>query len=339
MTRRRFTRTANCKLLTDQHSAQAQPAGRGRDATRPGDIPAKGWGDVLVRVNRRMAEDNLYIVAAGVAFYALIATFPGLLAVLEVYGLVFDAGQLAEQMEFLGRQLDPEAINVFVFLMRGLGESDRGRLGFGIAGGALITLWGASLGVRALMRALNVAYGELEKRSALLRYGLSLLLTLGAISAAFCMALVLLSLPLLTRWFELSPLMQRFLFFARWPLVGGLFWLSLLVFYRYAPSRAPPRWVWVSWGALLATAIWLTGTGVLAWYVASSPQYHQAYGSVGIVVLALAWFLVSAFSVLLGAQVNAELERQTRRDTTAGQEKPAGARGAIAADTLGDVSS
>lgn len=91
-------------------------------------------------------------------------------------------------------------------------------------------------------------------------------------------------------------------------------------------------------GALLATATWLAGTGVLAWYVAGSGRYHQAYGSVGIVVLVLAWFLVSAFSVLLGAEVNAELERQTREDTTVGDDKPAGARGAIVADTLGDPS-
>ena len=128
------------------------------------------------------------------------------------------------------------------------------------------------------------------------------------------------------------------MFYARWPVVGVLFWLSLLVFYRHGPSRTAPRWSWVSWGALLATATWLAGTGVLAWYVAGSPRYHQAYGSVGVVVLVLAWFLVSAFSVLLGAEVNAELERQTRQDTTVGDAKPAGARGAIVADTLGETS-
>jgi membrane protein len=303
---------------------------------RPGDIPAPGWRDVLVRVKRRFDEDNLSIVAAGVAFYALIATFPGLLALGEVYGLVFDAGQVAEQLDFLGRQLEPHAVSLVAYLLRGLGESDRARLGFGIIGAALITVWGASLGVRALIRGLNVAYGEREKRSALHRHALALLLTMGAILVAFCIGLAMLSVPLLARWLHLSPLFQRFLLYARWPIVGLMFWLSLQVFYRYGPSRAPARWSWVSWGAMLATAAWLAGTGVLAWYVAGSERYQQAYGSVGIVVLVLAWFLVSAFSILLGAELNAELERQTRQDTTAGDDKPAGARGAIVADTLGN---
>jgi membrane protein len=313
-------------------------ADRGRDAARPGDIPARGWRDVLVRVKRRIADDNLSIVAAGVAFYALIATFPGLLALIEVYGLVFDPGQLADQLGFLRRQLEPEANSLVLFLLRGLSESDRAGMGFGVAGGVLITLLGASLGVRALIRALDVAYGERESRSLVHRYGLALVLTMGAIAVAFCTALVMLGAPLLTRSLQWSPFLQRLVFYARWPIVGLLFWLSLLIFYRYGPSRVPARWSWVSWGALLATAIWLAGTGVLAWYVAGSPRYHQAYGSVGIVVLVLAWFLVSSFSVLLGAEVNAELERQTRHDTTAGADKPVGARGAIVADTLGDSS-
>ncbi len=325
--------------MSEERRPHREAVDRGRDATRPGDIPASGWRDVVVRVKRRVADDNLSNVAAGVAFYALIATFPGLLALLGIYGLVFDAGQLAEQLDFLGRQLEPEAQSLVVFLVRGLGESDRSGVGFGIVGGALITWWGASLGLRALIRALNVAYGEREKRSVLHRYGLALLLTMGAISVAFCIGLVLLSVPLLTRWLELGPLLQRFVFYARWPAVGLMFWLSLLIFYRYGPSRAPARWAWVVWGGLLATATWLAGTGVLAWYVAGSRPYRQAYGSVGIVVLVLAWFLLSAFSVLLGAEVNAELERQTRQDTTVGEDKPAGARGAIVADTLGDPAS
>jgi membrane protein len=115
-----------------------------------------------------------------------------------------------------------------------------------------------------------------------------------------------------------------------------MFWLSLLVLYRYGPSRAQAQWSWVSWGAMIATAMWLSGSGVLAWYVAATPNFQQAYGSVGTIVLVLAWFLLSAFSILLGAEINAELERQTRRDTTIGREKPSGARGANAADTLGD---
>ena len=322
--------------VTHHAEADRVRAGRGRDAVRAGDIPASGWKDVLFRVIRRLADDHLPITAAGVAFYAVLATFPGLLVLLGVYGLVFDSDQLAGQLDFLQFQLRPEATNLLVFLIRGLAESDRAGAGLGMAGGALFTLWGASLGVRALIGALNLAYGETEKRSVVHRHGMALLLTVGAISVAFCIGVVLVSVPIVTHWSHPAPSLQRFLFYARWPVVAVMFWLSLLVFYRYGPSRASPRWSWVSWGALLATAMWLGGTGVLAWYVASSRAYNQAYGSVGIVVLVLAWFLLSAFSVLLGAELNAELERQTREDTTVGSAKPAGARGARVADTLGD---
>ena len=128
---------------------------RGREAARPGDIPASGWKDVLFRVKRRIAEDNLSITAAGVAFYALIATFPGLLALFGIYRMVFDVPQVSEQLGFAQEQLQPEATLLLTALIRGLAQSDRSRLGLGVAGGALVTLWGASLGVTALMRALS----------------------------------------------------------------------------------------------------------------------------------------------------------------------------------------
>jgi membrane protein len=310
---------------------------RGRHAARAGDIPASGWKDVLARVRKRIRDDNLTILAAGVAFYTLIATFPGLLALSGVYRLAFDRAEVGEQFSFLQAQLQPEATQLLVSVLQGLGASDRSRLGFGIAGGVVVTLWGSSLGIRAMIRALNVAYGEDEKRSFVARSVLALMLTVGAITVAFCMGLAIMGLPTLTNWFQIAPALQRFLFYARWSAVAGMFWLSLVVFYRYGPSRAQARWSWVSWGAAIATALWLGGSLVLAWYVAGSRNYQLAYGSVGTTVLVLAWFLLSAFSVLLGAEINAELERQTREDTTVGSIKPLGARGANAADTLGDT--
>jgi membrane protein len=311
-------------------------ADKGRDADVPGDIPPAGWRDVLQRVRRRVSDDNLSITAAGVAFYALIATFPGLLALSGIYQVLFDRFEMAEQARFLGEEIQPQAMRLLIGLVEGLSSADRSHLGFGIFGGVLITVWGTSLGVRALMRALNVTYGEKEKRSLLERTIVALLLTVGAIVMAFCAGFAVLSVPILREWLQLDELLQRFVFYARWPAVAVIFWLSLVVFYRYGPSRAKARWSWVSWGAAAATALWLGGSAVLAGYVAREDRYHSAYGSVGTVVLVLAWFFLSAFSVLLGAALNAELERQTRVDTTSGGNRPAGARGAIVADTLGD---
>lgn len=308
---------------------------RGRDADAPSAIPLSGWSDVFQRVKVRLGRDHLSITAAGVAFYALIATFPGMLALLEAYGLLFEADQISEQLKFIQAQIQPDAVILLDSLIRGLGQSRRFASGFGIVGGALASLWGASLGVRALIRALNLAYGETEVRTLLHRHGVSLLLTFGAVVASFCMASILLSGPLFDHWLTPGGWGSRLAFRARWPAVGLIFWLSLMLFYRFAPSRTPARWSWLSWGAMCGTALWLSGTGGLAWYVADSRIYHDAYGSLGIVVLVLIWFLLTSYSVLLGAEINAELERQTRRDTTIGPEEPLGRRGANAADTLG----
>jgi membrane protein len=321
--------------VTNEPDERGAEPDRGREAARPGDIPASGWKDVFSRVKQRASADDLPLTAAGAAFYALLATFPGLLAALRVHELLFDPEQQSQQLAFLQDELQPQAIDLFVALLRGLAASDRSHMGLGVAGGALVTLWGASLGVRALMNALNVAYDEQETRSAVRRYALALLLTTGAIAVVFCMGLVVIGPFALSRWLDLGPPVHRVALLARWPAVALMFWLSLLVLYRYGPSRTHARWSWVSWGALIATALWLSASGILAWYVANSPRFHQAFGSVGLIVLALIWFLVSAFSVLLGAEINAELERQTRRDTTVGAERAAGQRGARAADDLG----
>ena len=317
-------------------ASERDAADRGREATSPSDIPAAGWRDVLTRLRQRVVDDNLSITAAGVAFYALIATFPALLTLSAVYGAVFDLNETVEQLRFVEKELQPQAVQLLVALLQGLAASDRSRLGLGIAGGLLVSLWGTSLGVRALMRALNVAYGEKENRPVVRRILLALALTLGAICVAFSIGLALVSVPVVMHWMPTSPDLHRFVFYARWPAVAAMFWLSLLVFYRYGPSRSHARWSWVSWGAMIATALWLLGSAILAWYVAGARSWQHAYGSVGTIVLVLAWFLLSAFAVLLGAEINAELERQTRKDTTDARGLPIGQRGAKAADTVGD---
>ena len=322
----------------DPTMATARPqssADRGREAVHPGEIPPAGWRDVLSRVRRRIADDNLSITAAGSAFYALFATFPGLLSLFGLYALAFDRQQIAEQFAFLEGQLQPHAGRLLVALLEGLATVERPQLGLGIAGGLLVTLWGTSVASRALIRALNVAYGEKEKRSLLARTLVALALAAGVIVAGFGIALVLIGVPVWSR--SLAPALQRSMLYARWPVVAAVFWLAMLALYRFGPSRASPKWSWVSWGALLATALWLAGSGVLAWVVGGAPVYQHLYGIVGTLVLVLAWFLLSAYAVLLGAEINGELERQTRHDTTTGPEKPLGTRGAAVADSLGDA--
>ena len=311
---------------------------RGRDARRAGDIPWSGWRDTLLRVRKRFIEDRLSVVAAGVAFYAVLASFPGVMALLALYGLAFDPDRMPVLLSSLSGHLSPGTSRMLLVLLQSLEDTEnQQRLRVGLIGGLLLTLWGASLGIRALMQALNIAYAEEERRRFMPRMGLALLLTAGAIGVAVVLIAAVVGASAATAILELDPLLRGMLIYARWPLVCIVFWVSLLVMYRYGPSRRQPRWSWVSWGAFIATALWLTGSSALSWYVQAFGSYGFSYGSVGLIVILFVWHLLSAFAVLLGAEVNAELERQTRMDTTVGPDRPIGERGAEVADTVGKL--
>ena len=317
--------------------APASAGERGRDAERPSEIPVRGWRDIAGRVRHRIGKDRLSLVAAGVAFYAVLATFPALMALLALYGMAFDPAGIPGRLATLKGDLSPEALHLLVALLQGLADDRTHRLGLSLGGGVLLALWGASLGIRTLMQALNVAYDEEEKRSFAIRTGLALLITAGAMTVAAILVGAVVVAPAAMQIVEFGGLSRQAMVYARWPLVVVLFWASLLVMYRYGPSRRHARWSWVSWGAFLATALWLVGSLLLSMYVNGFGRYDKAYGAVGLVLIVLVWYLLSAFAVLIGAELNAELERQTRVDTTVGSNKPIGQRGASAADTVGEA--
>ena len=310
---------------------------RGRDAERPSEIPAPGWLEILGRVRRRVVDDRLSIVAAGVAFYAVLAAFPALLALLAIGGLAFDPQRIPERLSTWNAALSPEALQLAIGVLQGLADARTHRLGLSLGGSVLLAVWGASLGIRMLMSALNVTYGEKETRRWLVRIGLALLLTVGALCAATVLIAVVVAAPAVIRVLGLEGLPLHVFDLARWPVVALIFWTSLLVMYRYGPSRAQPRWSWVGYGAFAATALWLCGSALLSWYVNGFGRYSKPYGAVGLVVILLVWFLLSAYAVLIGAEINAEQEKQTRVDTTVDAERPADTNGAGAAGGVGEA--
>ena len=316
-------------------SAASCDDAHGRSAERPRDIPKAGWKDVLWRLKSQIAEDRLSIVAAGVAFYGLLSVFPALTALVALYGLVFDPAQVAQQIEALRGLLPGEAADLLARQLQDLTATDQTALGIGIAGGVIVSLWSASAAVKTLMEALNVAYDEEEKRGFLKRTALALALTLGSIVAAVVALALVVGLPAVIGLLGMGDTLQSVARWAVWPVVAALAWLGIAVMYRYGPSRVEPQWHWLSWGAGVALALWLVGSALFSWYVTSFANYNKTYGSMGAVVILLMWFLLSAYAVLIGAELNAELERQTRKDTTAGRRRPLGRRGAHAADTVG----
>ena len=312
-------------------------ASRGREAGRPGEIPARGWWDITRRVMSQMKEDRLSIIAAGVAFYGLLAVFPALIALVALYGLVFDPAQVEQQISAVSGMLPPQAADILLGQLHELTQTDSAALGAGAIGGLVLALWSASAGVRTLMEALNVAYDEEEKRGFVGFYGTALLLTLGAVLGAILAIGLVVALPVAAKFLGLGSFVENLLGFARWPIFALLLLLGLAVAYRYGPSRDEPRWRWVSVGAVVAMVLWVVGSIAFSIYVTQFGNYNETYGAMGAVVILLMWFLLSSYAVLLGAEFNAEMERQTRKDTTKGPEKPMGARSAYAADTVGET--
>jgi membrane protein len=285
----------------------------GRSAERPQDIPKAGWTDILWRLKRRLAEDRLSIIAAGVAFYGLLSIFPALTAMVALYGLLFDPAQVTQQIESLRGMLPPQAADLLASQLQELSQTDRAALGIGVAGGVILSLWSASSAVKTLMEALNVAYGEEEKRGFLKRTAIALALTLGAIVATLAAIALVVALPAVIGFLGLGEPLEQLARWARWPIVALLAWAAIAVVYRYGPSRERPQWQWRSWGAGLAVILWLVGSALFSWYVTHFGNYNKTYGSMGAVVILLMWFLLSAYAVLIGAELNAQLERRARQ--------------------------
>jgi membrane protein len=318
--------------VTERESGEAA----GRRAERPSEIPPRGWFAILGRVKAEVKEDNVTLLAAGVAFYAMLAIFPAIIAVVTVYGMVADPNQVESQVGEFAKSLPSGADELLTEQLRNVTQAGRQSLSIGLAVSLLAVLWSASGGVQGLVKGLNLVYDERESRGFLKLRGLSLLLTLGAIVVAVVALALITVFPAVIDDLGLGQAGELAASIARWVVLALLVLVALAVVYRLAPDRANPRWRWVSWGAVVALVVWLLGSVGFSWYVDNFGKYNQTYGALAAVIVLLLWLFLSAFAVLLGAELDAETERQTARDTTTGPERPLGERDAEVADTLGE---
>jgi membrane protein len=308
----------------------------GRDAERPSQIPPRGWFAVLKRVKAEVKEDNVPLLAAGVAFYAMLAIFPAIIALVTIYGMVADPAQVESQVGEFAKSLPSGADQLITGQLKNVVNAGRQSLSIGLAVSLLAVLWSASGGIQGLVKSLNLVYDERETRGFIKLRGLSLLLTLGAIVVAVVALVLIAVFPGVIDNFELGKAGELAASIVRWIVLALLVLVALAVLYRYAPDRANPRWRWVSGGAVVALVLWLLGSIGFSWYVDNFGKYNQTYGALAAVIILLLWLFLSAFAVLLGAELDAETERQTARDTTTGPERPMGERDAEVADTLGE---
>jgi len=311
--------------------------GRGRSAETPSEIPASGWKDILLRVYRGISENRILLVAAGVTFYALLAIFPGIAALISIFGLFADPASVANHLDTIANVAPGGAIDLLREEMTRLASQGGTTLGVSFLVSLAISLWTANSGVKAIFDALNIVYGEDEKRSFLKLNAITLSVTLGIVVFILLTLAAIVAVPVALTYIPLPGVTALVVKIGRWPILFALVTTALAVLYKYGPSRTEPRWRWITWGSVSAAIVWLAASALFSWYVASFGSYNKTYGSLGAVIGFMTWIWISIIVVLVGAKLNAEMEHQTVHESTTGQPKPLGRRGARMADTVGAV--
>ena len=308
----------------------------GASADQPKDIPKRGWLQIVKRAWAESKLDQVPLLAAGVAFYSFLSLFPAMIAAVTVYGLVASPETVARQTEAVAQALPEAAASIITGQMEAITAQPEQSLGLGLIIALALALWSASGGVGNIVTAINVAYDEEETRGFLKRKLLSLTFTFGAILfAAVAVALIAFVPPLLDAFLP-SGALYWLITIGRYVLLVVAVMVALALLYRYAPDRDEPKLSWVSVGAAVATLIWLVASVGFSLYVDNFGSYSETYGALAGVAVLMLWLWITAFIVLLGAEINAEAEQQTVTDTTVGAPEPMGRRGAVKADNMPD---
>lgn len=294
---------------------------RRRDAATPADIPVVGWKDVAFRIKDEIAKDRVGLLAAGVAFYGLLALFPAITAAIAISGLLIEPSRILAQLSSLSGLVPEDVIAIVTRQATAVANSRQGSLGFAAILGLLIAFYSASKGMASLMQGLNIAYDEQETRGFTARLLVTSTLTLLLIAGLVCGLGATLALPVILAFVDMGPSVAILLTAAFWAGLIALTIAGLCVLYRFAPSRETPEWKWTSVGAVAGCLVWIAASASFAFFVSNFSYYNQSFGTLAGVVVLLMWFWISAYIVLMGAELNAELEAQTRVDTAAGDDK------------------
>ena len=310
---------------------------RGRNAETPVQIPLTGWKDIAFRLKDEIASDRVGLIAAGIAFYGLLALFPAITALIAISGLLVEPNEIVDKLNSLSGFMPEEVIAIITSQATAVAGSREGGLGLAAVLGIVIALYSASKGVASLIQGINVAYDEEEERGfimlKLVTFGLTLLLMFGLLVAL----LATLALPALLALLDLGQPIEGLITAVLWAGLLALSIFGLSTLYRYAPSRRSAKWKWVSAGALVGCFFWIIASAGFAFYVSNFGSYNESFGTLAGVIVLLMWFWISAFIVLLGAELNGEIEAQTRIDSTRGPDRPMGERNAVKADNLGEA--
>ncbi len=309
--------------------------GRGRLASTPSEIPARGWKDILLRIWSNIGEDRVMLVAAGVTFYSLLAIFPAIAALVALYGLFADPSTIARNIDSLSSLMPGGALDVVRNQINLVASQGQAKLGVAFIVGFLISLWSANAGIKSIFDALNLVYNEKEKRGLIELNLVSLAFTIAAIVFVLIAIGCIAALPAAFSSGQLSGPTALIAQIERWPILLIVIAFGLSLVYRYGPSRAKPQWRWISWGCAFAAIAWIVVSLAFSWYAQNFGSYNKTYGSLGAIIVFMIWLWLSVAVVLIGAELDAEMEHQTARDTMIAKGRPMGARGAHMADSIG----
>lgn len=308
---------------------------RGRTAETPGSIPRAGWLDIATRVWNRMGAIHVGLLAAGVAFYGLLSLFPAITASVAVLGLIFEPARILELSQWLLATLPEAAGELIEGQLTEVSAAGNGSLGLAALLSTAIALWSASKAMDSLVQGMNVIYEEEDQRGFVKTKLVTLGLTFSLILGLGILFAIIAAVPAVLSFFGATEGWTDAALLLRWPaaFLIGVIGISLL--YRYGPDRRLAKWRWITPGAALGCTLWVAGTFGFSAYVQSFGSYNETFGTLAGVIVLLTWMWLSAYVLFLGAELDAEMEAQTRRDSTVGPDRPMGRRGAQKADTLG----
>ena len=322
-------------MIARVNQAAAGEKDRGRQAATPSQIPPRGWKDILLRVFHNISRHRILALAAGMTYYSILAIFPAIAALVAVYGLFADPATITRHLDQLGGFLPGGAIEVAREQLTRVTSKGPQTLGVTFLIGLVASLWSANAAMKSLFDTLNIIHGEEEKRGFFKLNLTSLAFTLAGIVLVMAALGSIVAIPVILKYVGLEGAGDLLLRIGRWPAMFLVLTTAIALIYRYGPSRETARWRWITWGSAIAALLWIGVSGAFSWYAENFGKFNETYGSLGAIIGFMTWLWISAIVILVGAEVDAELEHQTERDTTTGASKPMGERGARVADTVG----
>jgi membrane protein len=292
------------------------------EADRPGYGRKKDWKEILINVKDKIQKNHISIVSAGIAFYLFLALFPALAALLSIYGLIMDPQQVQEQINQLSGILPEQGQQLISETLQSVAGQSNQALGWGVALSILMSLWSANQGTKALFEGVNIAYEEENRRSFLKETAISLLFTLAGIVLFIICISIIVAFPAFMGHLGLPDVLITVIDWARWLILGLMVVFAIAAIYKFAPPEIKPNFIWISVGAIMATLLWLISSVLFSFYVRNFGDFDETYGAVAAVIILMLWLFLSSFLILIGAEINAELEKQTSNDRTVGKPRP-----------------